>query len=227
MIPPSSCRGQKKMTPLGPGRGRRNACGGSMVCACACAEAQPLLSSQAHGSMVWGPEMLAELMEVLYAPCPILSSLRFRYENKAPSWSPSISLCLCLFFSFTPSIYAYMFQCARLTKCVCTRMSSSLPVSLYFPLYLSLSLCADACSSHPMKRNKEQSLEKIEEIDSRPMKKYQEKSLDKIQEFGGLAAIAKGLGGNLKRGLDASDEPLRKQRYGSNKIDRRPPPTYW
>lgn len=68
---------------------------------------------------------------------------------------------------------------------------------------------------------------RAEAFDAQPMEQHQEKSLEKIEEFGGLASIAKGLGGNLKRGLDASDEPLRKQRYGSNKIDRRPPPTYW
>jgi len=53
------------------------------------------------------------------------------------------------------------------------------------------------------------------------------KSVAKVEELGGLSAVAKGLGSNLKRGLTGSDEPMRKERYGMNKIKRRAPPSYW
>ena len=75
--------------------------------------------------MVWGPEMLAELMEVLPRPMPdpLLSEAQMRKQS--PFLVP-FYLCLYLSFSFTPSIYASMFQCTHLTKCVCTCLSMPL-----------------------------------------------------------------------------------------------------
>jgi hypothetical protein len=100
---------EAKHNPFGPwpGPGRTDVCGGSMACACTCAESQPLLSSQTHGSMVWGPEMLAELMEVLPHPMPypLLQGTRLRKQSPLlVSFSLSAFLSLCLFIDLYLSL---------------------------------------------------------------------------------------------------------------------------
>ncbi len=53
------------------------------------------------------------------------------------------------------------------------------------------------------------------------------KSIHKLQDLGGLEGLAKGLGSNLREGLAGTDEPMRKDHYGENKVKRKQPPSYF
>jgi len=53
-----------------------------------------------------------------------------------------------------------------------------------------------------------------------------DKNKARIDELGGVKALARGLGSSLKQGLTGSDDIQRKLKYGANKVERPPPPTY-
>jgi hypothetical protein len=54
------------------------------------------------------------------------------------------------------------------------------------------------------------------------------KDKNKLEQLGGVANLAHSLGSDIRGGLKASTEPdlaIRKEQYGVNQVDRKPPPS--